>query len=255
MIEIIEGYIRRFPDDAYLRYHAPRYSILLHLISENYKKGERILDIGRSRLTDIISDSLKVSVDTLGFPPDSDNKTFGKHYQFDLNNCQSVQSWRKDIEPYDLIIFAEVIEHLYTSPNLVLSFINSITSQGGRVFLQTPNAVALHKRLKMLIGVNPYERIRESNQNPGHFREYTKKEIKEYSGNTGFRVKKSLYGNYFDYRFSSNGLNLMSYKPQLKLFNHIYSLCPGSFKPGLTLVLVKEHDSSFASQPSTESGD
>jgi len=253
MIEIIDDYIRRFPHDGYLRYHAPRYATLLRLIKNDYKNGERVLDIGRGRLTEIISDSLKAPVDTLGFQPDSDT-TSGRHYHYDLNNCQTLQSWRRDIGHYDVIIFAEVIEHLYTSPNLVLSFINSITSEGGRVFLQTPNAVALHKRLTMLIGKNPYETIREDNFNPGHFREYTKKELLKYSNNTGFQVKKSMYGNYFDYRFLSHASNPMSYKPQLKIFNYLYSLCPRSFKPGITLVLVKERESNSAHQQTNESG-
>jgi len=201
MIDIIEDYMRRFPHDGYLHYHAPRYSSLLRFIKENYKKKDFVLDIGRSRLTEIISDALKTPVDSLGFHPDSDTAS-GKHYHFDLNN-------------------------------------------GGRVILQTPNAVALHKRLKMLIGKNPYERIRENNSNPGHFREYTKKEIMEYAKNTGFKIKKSVYENYFDYRFLSHTSNSMSCKPQQKLFNYIYSLCPGCFKPGMTLVLVKEHESDF----------
>jgi SAM-dependent methyltransferase len=246
---IIKDYIKRFPNNEYLRYHAPRYSTLLNLIKEGYHEGERILDIGPSTFTEIVSDSLKTPIDTLGFTPDSET-ALGRHYQFNLNDCQNIKLWRRDIESYDLIIFAEVIEHLYTSPNFVLSFINSITSPGGRVILQTPNAVALHKRLKILIGQNPYEKIREDNQDPGHFREYTKQEIIEYSKNTGFRVKNFLYGNYFDYRYrclpdSTHG---MAYDPKLKLVNYLYYLCPGSYKPGLTFVLTKESESKFALQ-------
>jgi 2-polyprenyl-3-methyl-5-hydroxy-6-metoxy-1,4-benzoquinol methylase len=200
MNEIIQDYIKRFPKDRFLRYHAPRYSTLLDLIKKEYKEGERILDIGRSKLTEIISDSLKTPVDTLGFQPDSDT-ALGRHYHFDLNNSQNMELWRRDIKPYDLIVFGEVIEHLYTSPNFVLSFINSITSEEGRLFLQTPNAVCLANRIKMLLGRNPFEKIRENHLDPGHFREYTKQEIIEYSENTGFQVDKFIAGNYFDYQY------------------------------------------------------
>ncbi len=247
MREIIKDYIKRFPDNGYLRYHAPRYATLLDLIKEEYQEGERILDIGSSTLTEIIADSWKTLVDTLGFPPDSDT-ALGRHYQFNLNDCQNIKLWRRDIKSYDLIIFAEVIEHLYISPNFVLSFINSITSPGGRVILQTPNAVALHKRLKILIGQHPYEKIREDNKDPGHFREYTKQEITEYAENTGFRVKKFLYENYFDYRYRClpDSIHGTSYDPKLKLVNYLFYLCPGSYKPGLTFVLTKESESTFA---------
>lgn len=253
MTEIIQDYIKKFPDNGYLRYHAPRYATLLDLIQEEYKQGERILDIGPSTLTEIISDYFASSVDTLGFTPEL-KTALGRNYQFNLNDCQNTKLWRRDIEPYDLIIFAEVIEHLYTSPNFVLSFINSITSSGGRVILQTPNAVALHKRLKILIGQNPYEKIREDNTDPGHFREYTKQEISEYSENTGFRVTKFLYGNYFDYRYrrlpdSPHGI---AYDPKLKLVNYFYDLCPGSYKPGLTFVLTKECEPKFTLQMSSD---
>ena len=247
MVEIIENYVRNFPNDRYFRYHAPRYSTLLNLLEKEYQEGEQILDIGRSTLTKIISDFFKTSVDTLGFEPNADT-ALGKHYHFNLNNCQNSKLWRRDIKPYDLIVFAEVIEHLYTSPNYVLSFINSITAPGGRVFLQTPNAVALHKRLKMLMGKNPYEKIREDNKDPGHFREYTKQEIIEYSENTGFQLKEFVYGNYFDYRYRClpNSIHGEAYDPKLKLVNYLYSWCPKEYKPGLTFVLVKKSESKFA---------
>ena len=248
MVKIIEDYVEKFPNDPYLRYHAPRYSTLLDLINKEYKEGERILDIGRSKLTQMLFNSLQTSIDTLGFEPDADTD-WGKHYHFNLNNCQDLELWRRDIKPYDLIVFAEVIEHLYTSPNYVLSFINSITAPGGRVFLQTPNAVALHKRLKMLIGKNPYEKIRENDKDPGHFREYTKQEIVEYSENTGFQLKEFVYGNYFDYRYRClpNSIHGEAYDPKLKFVNYFYSWCPNQYKPGLTFVLIKKSGSKFAS--------
>jgi hypothetical protein len=88
MTEIIKDYIKGFSNDRYLLYHAPRYSTLLDLIKEEYEEGKRILDIGRSKLTEIISDSLKTSVDTLGFQPDSDTD-LGRHYHFYLNNINT----------------------------------------------------------------------------------------------------------------------------------------------------------------------
>ena len=196
----------------------------------------------------MIASSLNTSVDTLGFPQDEDTD-LGKHYHFNLNDSQEPNLWRKDLEPYDLIIFAEVIEHLYTSPNFVLSFLNSITSVGGRIILQTPNAVALHKRIKILLGKHPYEKIREDNTDPGHFREYTKQELIDYSENTGFKLQNLLYGNYFDYRYRElPDRPDMKYEPKLKLINDFYSLCPASYKPGLTCVLVKERESGFVLQ-------
>lgn len=239
MDDIIKPYIEKFPQDKYLHYHARRYSTLLRLIKEKYKTGDRVLDIGRSRFTQMLSDFLKMPVDTIGFQAESDSAS-GKHYNFNLNDCQEAKKWRRDIAPYDIIIFAEVIEHLFTSPNFVLGFINSITSPGGCLFLQTPNAVALHKRLIMLFGKNPYEKIRENNKNPGHFREYTRNEIDQYAIRSGFRVKKFIYGNYFDYRFSPDASNGILSQQFRRLLNRVYALSPGGFQPGMTFMLVKE---------------
>ena len=248
MSQIVEKYLEQFPEHKYLHYHAPRYSTLLNLVQQEYQEGDRILDIGRSQLTEMAVTALNTSVDTLGFAQDEDTD-LGKHYHFNLNNSQEPNLWRKDLEPYDLIIFAEVIEHLYTSPNFVLSFLNSITAVGGRIILQTPNAVALHKRIKILLGKHPYEKIREDNTNPGHFREYTKQELINYSKNTGFKLKNILYGNYFDYRYQDIPERPeVKYQPKLKLINDFYSLCPASYKPGLTCVLVKEGESNFILQ-------
>lgn len=237
--DLINDSVRRFPDDSYLRYHAPRYRVLAGLMQGAYRVGGRILDIGRSRFTDIAFGTLKEPIDTLGFPPDSTTAT-GKHFHYDLNDSQTPALWRDDIGLYDIVIFAEVIEHLHTSPKLVLGFINSITALGGRVLLQTPNAVVLHKRLKMLLGMNPNEKIRENNRNPGHFREYTRQEIVEYAAGTGFRVDNFVSGNYFDYRFSGHAADPNARRPHLGLVNHFYTLCPGSLRPGMTFVLVKE---------------
>lgn len=252
MLDIVNRYLEQQPQNGYLHYHAPRFSTLLRLIRQEYKDGDRILDIGRSTFTEILSEFLQTEIDTLGFPADSKTTT-GRHYHFDLNLCQDSESWRREIEPYDLVVFAEVIEHLHTSPNLVFRFLSSIITRGGILILQTPNAVVLHKRLQMLLGKNPYEGIRENNKDPGHFREYTKKEITDYAFNTGFRVKKFFYGNYFDYRWALRPPQSFSYSPLLKIVNFIYALSPGNLKPGMTFVLVKNLESDLVLQPPTGS--
>ena len=85
MSEIVNKYLEQFPEHKYLHYHAPRYSTLLNLVQQEYKKGDRILDVGRSRLTEMIASSLNTSVDTLGFPQDEETD-LGKHFHFNLND-------------------------------------------------------------------------------------------------------------------------------------------------------------------------
>ena len=75
---------------------------------------------------------------------------------------------------------AEVIEHLYTAPEIVLKCIKKIIKQNGYFIIQTPNAASLSKRMKLMFqGRNPYEMIRVDHNNPGHFREYTVDELEK----------------------------------------------------------------------------
>ena len=98
---------------------------------------------------------------------------------------------------YDLVVMAEVIEHLPVSPSHVFAFLASLLRPGGYLLLQTPNACSLSKRLRMLCGRNPFELIREDMHNPGHFREYTVRELADYAGAAGFRVRRVHTANYF----------------------------------------------------------
>jgi len=188
-------------ESGYLRYHAPRYEILLSILHKYYKGDNTVLDIGCSPFTAIASGSLKANIDTLGFEPDKETDT-GVNYNFDLNNAQHSEMWRRDIPKYDIIIFSEVIEHVHTSPELVLKFLKSLLKETGLIILQTPNAVVMHKRIKMLLGRNPFGLISVDIYNPGHFREYTSSEIADYCTGAGFDIERMTCENYFDYRFS-----------------------------------------------------
>jgi len=190
----------------YLQTHEPRFERVVEMIKKLKPDGKyRVLDVGPSFLTKILRDEFhKSSVYTLGIV--GDNRDGGHlpkgvlipefHTEYNLNCTSQKETW-PSLEPFDLIIFSEVIEHLYTAPEYVLRFLRSILKPKGILILQTPNAAALFKRLTLLRGKNPYERIRLNNQNPGHFREYTSAELKQLSKDAGFTIRESLIENYF----------------------------------------------------------
>src|SRR6185295_16690827 len=187
--------------DGYLAFHAPRYTYLLQLLDDvGVNADSKILDIGSSRLTDMIRERFGARVDTLGFGPDGAGAR-GNHFGFDLNSAQNRTAWRTDLSTYDVAIMAEVLEHLYVAPKLTLGFVKTLVAPGGRLVLQTPNAASFTKRLKLLLGRNPYEMIREDPQNPGHFREYTVSELRGLAVELGFLIEKCETAFYFDARF------------------------------------------------------
>lgn len=228
--------IEQSPRDGYLRYHAPRYDTLLALLQQHYTGGMRVLDIGRSPFTSIAAAALGSGIDTLGFEPDQDTAT-GRNFQFDLNAAQHEATWRNDLPAYDVVLFTEVIEHLHTSPLLVLRFLRSILAPGGLLIIQTPNAVVLHKRLQMLLGRNPYNLIAENAQNPGHFREYTARELAGYCRSAGFTLEQLRASSYFDYRYSDHLEGRFAPKPAFAAINLFYRCLPASLRPGLCAVL------------------
>jgi SAM-dependent methyltransferase len=132
-------------------------------------------------------------VDTLGFAhplfPPRDGE---RHIEADLNAPPGDGD-----TSYDLVVAAEVIEHLHSSPVTVLRHLASWARPGGWVLLQTPNAVALHKRLRMLAGRNPIEPIRLDPSNPGHFHEYTLGELRDAAREAGLGVGGWRTANYF----------------------------------------------------------
>lgn len=236
MNKIVEQIHQQYPDDGYTLYHAYRYATLIELVDQFVTPSAKILDIGRSQLTEILHKRLGQEVDSLGFIPEGVYST-GYHYYFNLNDCQFPEKCRQDLPKYDIIIMAEVLEHLYTSPLLVLGFLKSLLTKDGILIVQTPNAVAIHRRIKMLLGSNPFEQIRKEYINPGHFREYTATELKEIGNSVGLIKQKLIIGNYFDYRYKViNGKHPGVPRQRLGYLNTFFGLLPESLKPGITIV-------------------
>jgi trans-aconitate methyltransferase len=219
----------------YLRFHAPRFAYLLDLLAGYVTPASRVLDIGMSRLTGTIHERFGAAVDALGFDADGPIPS-GHYYQFDLNDCQRRDSYRDDLPGYDVIVFAEVIEHLYTAPSLVLRFLAEHLNPGGVLIVQTPNGVTLPRRVKMLLGRNPYELIREDATNPGHFREYTASELKTYLAVAGLDCERVEHRSYFDYRYCHHGERRPGDRFNGAVKNWFYPLLPPTWRPGLTVV-------------------
>lgn len=180
--------------------HTPRYECLEAMIrTYSLKKSTKVLDVGASFFTLRLKKMFE-DVSTLGFDDARDlicKMPEGMpHFVFDLNDSREPSKWIS-MPKFDLIVFAEVIEHLPTAPQHVLRFFASSLTENGLLFVQTPNATSLDKRLKMLFGTNPYEMIREDWTNPGHFREYTRSELVSLAHEAGLEVVDHQFKSYF----------------------------------------------------------
>lgn len=188
----------------YCSFHARRFQYVMDLCKELKPESScSVLDVGRSNLSSELASYYRRVV-TLGFPlsdfaheriASSAKAEPAAHIVFDLND--SGKAGIPIAESFDLIVFAETIEHLNTPPEIALYSLGKLLKPTGFLICQTPNAVALERRYHLLLGRNPFERIRSNPLNPGHFREYTQAELSDLGKAAGLHVVRHEFVDYF----------------------------------------------------------
>lgn len=104
-------------------------------------------------------------------------------------------------ESFDAIIFSEVLEHLRLTPTLAFREFHRLLSQGGWLFLTTPNFSRITNVLKLMAGRNPVEKFPEDilseniTDHVTHIREYTMKEVLELCEHHGFEIIQARYSS------------------------------------------------------------
>ena len=211
----------RSPDEqVYLRTHARRYALLLELVEDFAPKT--ILVVGPSYESVLLREAIPgATVDTLGWEDHRFPRVAGeRHLEHDLNDPDY-----PELDHHDVIVCAEVIEHLHVPAEPVLHALAAGLAPDGRLVLQTPNATALPKRLRMALGRNPYEPIRNQPGNPGHFHEYTVTELRAAVEAAGLEVERLIAANYFDHGSRKN-----------RAYRALGPMLPGTLREGLTVV-------------------
>jgi SAM-dependent methyltransferase len=210
----------------YIRFHCKRFEFLLNIVNKHAPHPTLVLDVGRTPLTELLRRYIVPAVDTIGFkderfPPHSDEK----HTNLDLNSGDCPQ-----IEEHDLVVMAEVIEHLNISPEAVFRCCASWLNEGGHLVVQTPNALHFWNRAACVKGRNPFQIPRRPGDLSYHFREYTVGELKDFGIQAGLQIVGCYAENYFNY---------LNRPPKAKFYDVVLRLFPPSFRPGLTMVFRK----------------
>jgi len=230
-----EAFLRLSPWDriakGYLDYHQRRYVFLIEVLrcvltkERTASRAEvKILDVGPSYQTNLIRLLFPASVlSTMGYHNPYLAELEGvAHLQFDLNQSAQESCWPLGKE-YDVIVLAEVLEHLYAPPTKVLKMFRSLLRPGGVLLIQTPNPVSLMKRLLLLKGHSPFEIIREDTTNPGHYCEYTVPDLLYLAKFAEYEVIEYFVKNYF------GEVN--------RIYDLACQLLPGPLGDGITMVL------------------
>lgn len=219
---------------GYVRYHHRRYAELLAMVTryDAVDGPVSILDVGpgfQTRLLRRVS-PMKRAVDTLGYlPPHAgEGRPGDRHHDFNLNDAFYPDRWIAPERTYDLVIVAEVIEHLYTSPVDVFLFLATFLKPGGRLLIQTPNGCSAIKRWHMLKGRYPFPLVRQRDNAPHHFREYSREELIVCGQEADLAVEEVRMRNYF----SSDRL-------KHRFLAAVTDFLPGGLRAGITVVYRK----------------
>ena len=179
--KLIERDARRAGPHDYEAFHARRFAYLLDTARRLRPRAQRLLDVGCGPFTQMARDAFP-EVWTLGFA----GQAAGRHIAYDLNAIQH------GVRPH-----ADAGFDLHVPAAAAFVALKTLLNPGGVILLQTPNAAEVMNRVALLKGRNPYERLRLTPQNPGHFREYTLDELADDARAADLRVIFSEYCDYF----------------------------------------------------------
>jgi len=141
---------------------------------------------------------------------------------------------------FDLVLFAEVLEHLLIPPREVFLEIHRILKIGGAMVCTTPNICRIDSRLRLLVGKQPQLFLwgaRHGVSDPrGHFREWSMEEL-------GFLLKDLFLIKETKFISSVGKLGLVKERKKFKVLYYPYKfLCflwP-SFRDTLAMIGIKK---------------
>jgi len=93
---------------------------------------------------------------------------------------------------FDVVIFAEIIEHLLSDPCKVLREIKRVLKLGGTLIITTPNATRLENVSRLFSGENIYDQYSGYGPYGRHNREYTRQELITLLQFVGFDVEENF---------------------------------------------------------------
>lgn len=204
ILEKIKRSIRKQEELDYFNIHCERYRYILEKISRQPKKG-RILDIGCYPL------HLSTALKEMGF------SVYGvSSFHEPINQTKRVKILNIETDKlpftdnkFDLVLFSEVIEHLYQSPKFALKEIKRVLKKNGQLIITTPNVARSINRLFLLMGKNIYPAIDDFFDDNAinkslyfrHNREYTMAEIKRLVEESGLSCQeKNFFISYTPFR-------------------------------------------------------
>lgn len=181
---------------AYMKNHKYRFKHVLASIPRS-SSPIRLLDIGTTPFTLFIKNVYPhYEVSALDLTDLLEQRCKAVKIQF--KTCEvGEQSLPFEDNYFDVVIFTEVLEHLFAPPNEVLKEIRRVIRHGGKLIFSVPNLVALLKRIKIVLGISPFapadKRMKKQTHGYGHLTEYTMTEIASILEGCDFIISKKKF--------------------------------------------------------------
>jgi 2-polyprenyl-3-methyl-5-hydroxy-6-metoxy-1,4-benzoquinol methylase len=191
--------------DAYIKEHAIRFAELLHTISELNQETSfaSVLDCGHRHSGLLISSCYDNTFElyNVNIEDASEASSYlADHYQIDLE--------RDDLDlvelghSFDLITFAEVLEHLRSNPVKVLRFLRNHLNERGRIILTTPNFFNHHNlsRFRLRHSMQPAVpyNLCHANLHFHHVHEYCAHEVFEAATTAHLKLEAFWFSDCWD---------------------------------------------------------
>lgn len=200
--------------EEYLRVHKRRFYELANAVKTFLPEGGSICEFGVSEFSRfykslcpksfLVTADRPAGPDYPGFTPERCRRIAGcdMHFSIDLENRKS-SAWEelRSAGPFDLVIFAEVLEHLLAEPVELAGDLVSLLSHDGILYITTPDFLRSSNIEEISEGRNPqpfYPGAAENWDAHYHFREYTMKELAEVLQQAGARVAAAYFSDCWD---------------------------------------------------------
>ena len=122
---------------------------------------------------------------------------------YDAHVCSASAAYPFDDAHFDVVFAGEVIEHVF-DPDAMLRECRRVLAKSGALVITTPNLLAWHNRILMLLGVTPffvehsyvetygpkYSLLKRASVPVGHLRIYNLTPLKALLERNGFKVRK-----------------------------------------------------------------
>jgi methionine biosynthesis protein MetW len=147
--------------------------------------GARVLDVGcgTGGLTEIVTRGKDASV--VGIEPDKARAALAAERGLEVFGGTLDESFVDSHDPFDVVIFADVLEHL-PAPAAILALAARALRPGGIMLISVPNVAHWSIRGNLLVGRFDYEPY--GLMDSTHLRWFTKKSIKSLVEDAGLQV-------------------------------------------------------------------